>query len=238
MDMTKNDAVFPERDDPIIIMAMPRSGSSMVAGVFAAHGVFVGTCKEADSKNEKGFFEHVGFTKLVIELYGKGLISRNRTPEPHPDFKGRFMDLIKEDGYSGGPWLIKHAHVYHKIWKGFNPRFIVVKRDTASISESSRDLGWASSMSHIIEGQKMLDRIVKEHDAPVVDSNELIKGNYDSLEKAFKHCSLIFNKWTADDFIEPDLWRHSVEVPKEDTSVVMRDRSYVKPNLKKGQKHA
>ena len=238
MDMTKNDAVFEVRDDPIVIVGMPRSGSSMVAGVFAAHGVFTGVCKEADSRNEKGFFEHVGFMELVTELYGKGLISRNSVPETHPDFKPRLMELMERDGYSGGPWFVKHAHVFHNIWRDFNPRFIIVKRDTASISESARDLGWSSSMSHITEGQKMLDRVAKEHGAPIVDSNELIKGDYSSLERAFEYCGLIFNKWTANNFIEPGLWRHSVEESKEDTSVVMRDRNYVKPNPKKGQKRA
>lgn len=226
------------RDDPIVVIGMPRSGTSMVAGVFAAHGVFVGTCKEADSKNEKGFFEHVGFTELVIKLYGRGVISKNRVPEPHLDFKGRLMALMEEDGYDGGPWLIKHAHVYHRIWEGFNPRFVVVKRDAGSISQSAEDLGWRSSISYIIECQKMLDRVAKKHGAPVVDSNEVVKGNYDSLRAAFDSCGLIFNPWVAGQFIEPKLWRHSVEIPKEDTTVVMRDKSYVKPNPRKGQKRA
>jgi hypothetical protein len=223
------------RDDPIVVIGLPRSGTSMVAGTFAAHGVFVGTCKEADNKNPKGFFEHVGFTDLVIKMYGRGLISKNRIPESHPDFKPKLMELMERDGYSGGPWLVKHAHVYYRIWKDFSPRFVVVKRDSESISESAKELGWASSMSHIAGAQKILDRAAKERGAPVVYSNEIVEGNFDSLQKAFEYCHLTFNSWTASQFIDPSLWRHSVN---EDDAVVMHDKNYIEPNHRKGEKRA
>jgi hypothetical protein len=226
------------RDDPIIVIGLPRSRTSMVAGTFAAHGVFVGTCKEADSRNAKGFFEHLGFADLVIELYGKGLISRNEVPEPHPDFKPRFMELMERDGYSGGPWLVKHAHVFYKVWQGFKPRFVIVKRDTESIAESAREVGWVNSISHITKGQKMLDRVAKEYGAPVVLTDEVVQGDYCSLREAFDYCGLVFNGWTASRFIDPSMTRFSPKSMDNDTSVVMHDKSYIEPNHRKGEKRA
>ena len=222
----------------VVIIGLTRSGTSMVAGLFAHHGVFSGTCKEADSRNAKGFFEHVGFTNIVLELYGRGKVSRGEPLNPHPGFRRRMLTSLEEDGYEKGPWMIKHAPVYYKTWYDFEPSFVLVRRDTASISGSAEELGWKSGRAHIAEGQRLLNNLAEELKAPQVMSNELIEGNYASIRLAFEHCGLDFDEKIATEFIEPGLWKHSVKSLEEDTSVIMRDKNYVKPNHKKGQKHA
>lgn len=223
------------RDQPIIIIGLPRSGTSMVAGLFARHGVFTGNCKEADERNRKGFFEHVGFTSLVLELYGKGIVSKGIPVNPHPGLKRRLLEMIDKEGYEFGPWLIKHAPVYYPIWGDFEPKFIFVRRDTESITRSAEGVGWRTT--HIAGGQELLSAWAHKHKAPQVLSNELIRGNYISIQKAFEYCGLTFDEHIAADFIEPALWKHSQSL-EEDNTVVMRDKNYLKPNFKKGQKHA
>ena len=42
----------------VVVTGSGRRGTSMVAGLFAAHGVFFGDCKPADENNPRGYFEH------------------------------------------------------------------------------------------------------------------------------------------------------------------------------------
>lgn len=223
---------------PIVIIGLPRSGTSMVAGLFAHHGVFSGTCKEADYRNAKGFFEHVGFTALILEIYGRGVIGKGDPVRPHPAFKRKMLALLEEDGYTGGPWLIKHAHVYHHVWYDFEPQFVLVRRDTQSISDSTEECGWRAGSARLTRAQQLLDNLAKELNAPQVMSNELIKGDYNSIRIAFEYCGLDFDETIAADFIEPSLWRAPAKSLEDDTTVVMRDKNYLKPNHKRGQKRA
>ncbi len=42
--------------EPIIILGSPRSGTSLVSSIFAAHDVWVGTTKDGDQWNPRGYY--------------------------------------------------------------------------------------------------------------------------------------------------------------------------------------
>ncbi len=50
--------------EPIVVLGCPRSGTSLVAGLLHAHGVWVGDCRAADEHNPRGYFENKAIAKL------------------------------------------------------------------------------------------------------------------------------------------------------------------------------
>ena len=236
-------------EEPIVIIGLPRSGTSMVAGIFAEHGVFIGECKAANEQiNARGFYEHIGFTELLTNYYGRGLVSRGEEVEPMPGFREEILELMVRDGYKGGPWLIKHATVYHKIWEEFNPRFILVRRNSDSILQSTKSVRWKSNINVVRKGQEVLDRYSDCRCGVEVSSEKIIQGDYEELHNAFAHCGLVLDEKIVKEFVDPSLWRfkEELEQSEQDTTeeykdkhgiVVMRDKANMSLNYKKGQKH-
>ncbi len=167
---------------PIIIVAPPRSGSSMVASIFAANGVWCG--------------EHP-------------LKRMSNTPVPYPSFEnkaiesvlrlgGRIADAVPDDClwfFKGGPrwaWLILAQYPDAKIVK--------VKRKQKSILASSD----AGKKHGRIAQIKQVDKF----DGPYIDSDEILKGDLSSIAEAFDYCGLRLDEGIAKKCIHPDLWHH------------------------------
>lgn len=226
--------------EPIVIIGLPRSGTSMVAGLFAEHGVFVGNCKPADERNPKGFFEHIGFTQLVIKHYGNARVSKGIPVNPMVGFRDAIIKSIEEDGYSDGPWLIKHATVWHRLWEEFHPKFVLVRRPSEDILSSIKNVGWKPRTEIIDMGQTILNELAKLPHAIQVESNSIVDGDFTMLKRAFEHCGLELNEVLVKGFVDSALWnRFSEQWPEGlPSSAIMRDRTYLQPNYKKGQKHA
>ncbi len=54
---------------PIIIVGPPRSGTSMTAGILYRLGVDFGNIRPPDRQNPTGYFEDMGFLKLIDRIY-------------------------------------------------------------------------------------------------------------------------------------------------------------------------
>ena len=47
----------------VCIVGASRTGTNMLAGIFAAHGFFFGKCRPADDRNPKGYYENLAIYK-------------------------------------------------------------------------------------------------------------------------------------------------------------------------------
>lgn len=194
-------------DDPIIIISLPRSGSSMTAGIFAKHGVWVGPYRKGDTKNAKGYFESLPFKRAIIDRVGpivhKGILA--------PKLKGWKADavmLIKRHGYTGGPWLVKHSAMYYPLWHEFDAKYICVRRDLKSVERSGQASGMLRNPKAIGPHVEAMDYVRDNLGGVDVFTDEIVKGDYSSLERAFDACGLDFNPAIADEFVDPTLWHH------------------------------
>lgn len=202
------------KDTPIIILACPRSGSSMTAGLFAKHGVWYGTSREADSKNPKGYFENTHLKNLLKNTCGTGLLRLSyNIPREQAGFKSKVIKLLTDDGYQNGKYFFKHSALYWKVWHEFNPRFICVRRNFESTLNSNYDF-FNRAMSHedlitIIKAhEREMSYIEKHYGAATIYTDQIIEGEYGSLQNAMAYCGIKMDFKIVDEFVEPKYWKH------------------------------
>lgn len=188
----------------IAIMSFPRTGSSMTAGLFAKHGVWVGNCREGDGLNKKGYFENQDFKRLVKGIRLIGIHIADRTPfEPDKRVTDRLINLQPE-----APWLVKSSAMYWKQFDHLKPYYICVRRNKADCMASNkrallyREGHEASFDRHA----KEMDYLVETRQAINVYTDEVNQGDYSSLERAFEHCGIEIDLDIVKDFVSPKLW--------------------------------
>lgn len=202
-------------EDPILVMCMGRSGSSMTAGVLAAHGVWTGTTMRGDRANPRGYFENVEIKKRLIRWAGKDI---TRVYPPVPGWRARAERVVRSDGYVEGPWLVKHSVIFHRLWDEFeSPRYVLPRRDSEAIFQSVRRTrfhSWQSDdqLRETIElHQQTLDELRDTRDAVEVDTDAVVRGDLSTLRGAVEFCGLGFDENAAREFIDPSLWHSPLD---------------------------
>ena len=177
----------------IIILGLPRSGSSMVSGIFEAHGVWTGTCRGPDRCNEKGYFENIRF-KAYMKKYPPNVEAIDR--------------IMHKDGYTGGPWLWKVLSKENGEFDIFKPKYICCKRPAKDIFMSMRASGiYGGQMSN-----KKLKKFIRQRQARLrgieIDTSYLARGWFDQIALAIESCGLKYNQAITKDFVDEKLWHY------------------------------
>jgi len=196
--------------NPIVVLAIPRTGSSMVSQIIEKHGFFVGKDSDPNPLMPTGNSENLNLKHILIDMCGRGI---HLPKKFKPGFRKRMLDAIYAEGYDGGDWLAKHAAVYWPIWEEFEPRYINVRRNLASTFRSNTISGMAGKQGdlllHTIDVNLEQMRLVnKKYDAPYINSDEVIAGNYESLEKAFDHYGMTFDPAIPEQVIDRRHWHY------------------------------
>lgn len=192
---------------PIIILTIPRSGSSMTAGIFALHGVWTGPVKAPNEYNPKGYFESSLYLQRVVK-YLK-LVTYPKINATNTGWKQEVRDMLNIGGYTTGPYLFKHSARHFALWNDFNPYFVCVRRKMESIKRSKKRINRKGDI-HIairkdVEAMQYIDQHVRHVN---VYTDQVVDGDLSSLENAFDYCNLHFDPKVALDFIDPSLWHH------------------------------
>lgn len=198
--------------DPILIMATPRSGSSMTAGIFARHGIFTGKVPTPDPRNPHGSFESRAIRKIIPQHNGK-LVNRGLVSERVPGLREKIEAAFEDEGYKGGPWLWKGSALY---WPAFyewpSPKWVTVRRDfDATIRSLNKppyalkkdDQNW---LKHVIRlHHEQLD-VLDSMGAFAVDSQAVAHGDFTTIKAAIEGCGIAFDERIARDFVIPGQW--------------------------------
>ena len=197
----------------ILILCSPRTGSSMVAKIFHNHGVWTGeTCKvnrfNYDSyENEslkncvKSYWHHYS------QIHGKHF----GTPmEACQEYINGVNKAIANEKPTN-PWLFKMFVEGYKLFLHLKPKFVLIRRDTKQAIQSMKDKNPNNhDLISKIHNDRMnsMEYIEKTYGAAWVNTDEIIEGNYSSLNNAFDFCGLEFNSIIADNSIEKQKWHY------------------------------
>lgn len=197
--------------DPIIVVGMARSGTSLAAGMLAVQGVWVGT-----SLHEPRYLNPHGdlVNKKLSWIYTSGITQVSV-------FKKKIVSEIYSQGYSGGPWLVKHKVRADLcgLWKRAfnNPFFVTVRRDIASIYQSrnnmclykggkpfdvSFDQFKANAEIHIETMEQL-----KKQGAIEIWPDRIMNGDYSAITDICNQFGIDFDEEKAKGFLVPECWR-------------------------------
>jgi hypothetical protein len=185
----------------------------MTAGLLHMHGAWVGTCREGDAKNPRGYFESVPQKHLLKGWY-KAIVAKGIVPEPKPGWKDAIREAIRKDGYSGGPWLMKHSALYWKTWGEFeNPKWVICRRDPEDTFQSCRRSKLLAPnatddhLRHVIRlHHEQMDIIRDRFGGVEVDTQAVAKGDFDTIAAAVEHAGLDYSEQTVREFVDPSFW--------------------------------
>lgn len=195
-------------EEPIVLLAFPRTGSTMVSHIFRDHGVWLGECEPKMSNLPTGGGENIQIKTILRSMFSGGL---GEMKQHIPGFREKVERVLSKQGYEEGPWAMKHALAYWRAWDEFDPYYILIERDKDQLLASNNNSGVAG-----VSGKQLLDMYEKNEQemkhiktfAPTIKTSEIIKGDYSSIEDAFRYCGLDFDPNIANSVINPELWHY------------------------------
>ena len=180
----------------IALLCTSRSGSSMITGIFAAHGLELGEVRNSGPYKS---LENIVLRDHVRELSVRG---KNKFLEYIPALGGT-KELVEQLGVD----LFKCSV---ECWKPFEPfsTAVKIKRNIKNAAESVTKRGvdrdYDEAVKIIEKRYQMLDSIP----GPTIHTDKVMAGDYSELKAAFDYCGLVFDADLAKSCIDPTLWHH------------------------------
>lgn len=231
---------------PILITGAARSGTSMVAGVINICGAFGGNMSGPNHNNQKGMFENAKIRNEIVKPYLRsiGVDPLGQYPLPNiktipipNDLKDRVEGVMKEQGYSTGPWMYKGAKMCltWPMWHHAFPdaKWIIVRRRTPDIIRSCMKTGFMKAFQ-ISGNQKAVgassaetgwlwwvhqhedrfyEMITEGLNCKVIWPQRMLEGDYSQIYEMLEWLGL---EWKTEvlEFIDPKLWHTRQKMKK------------------------
>jgi hypothetical protein len=217
-------------DIPIFIVGLPRSGTSLVAGLIKTCGAWSGSTVPAGTYNPKGFFENKqirdGINKPLLANLGGDEAGVTELPslEDIPlsiSLRSDIARVLAEQGFTGrSPWMFKDAKL-SLTWPAFaaafpKARWLIVNRQIDDVVDSclrtpfmarhSKDpefwREWAANYIYRIEALKASGAKFWQLDADLLISGELAQ-----FQSVTRDLELTWNEKAIRGFISPNYWK-------------------------------
>lgn len=214
---------------PVFVVGLPRSGTSMIAGSIAACGAWTGQTVPGGDVNPKGFYESIYLrekvNKRILEAAGADPLGISPLPDLFnlPNVNGlrqTAYDLLEHEGYTRDrPWMFKEPKLT-LIWPVFAQAFphaywVVVRREKKHIIDSclrtpfmvqhgTDRVFWEDWADAYIARLELLKTTVTQ--CWEIQADNVAQGDYSDLEPLISWLGLRWNKAAVDQFVAPELW--------------------------------
>lgn len=203
---------------PVVILTTPRSGSSLLTKIIAAHGLWVGAHK---TDNGHGYCD---YENIELQRFVKTHWPRNSQggvyPSPHIKFR-QFVEALPPKGRRA---VFKGFIPIWRVWitEFWDADFVFCTRDRDEIIDSAYQKAIAPKTREDV-GEFLGRWIDRVHEVawllgrPVVNMSEVVAGDYRVLRDALALCSIDLNEKTVESCIDAKLWTRESAVREEST---------------------
>ena len=169
----------------IVLASVPKSGSSMVAGIFANHGVYFGKCEH----RTMGGNTYYSYENAVITDY-----FRNKK-------RGDLKTLLEQEAKIT-PFCFKTSPTNAKAFLNEVDALVIkIKRKPQNIIKSSAPHKAPMRKQQILE----LDSMPGEY----IDADAIMNGDYKTVKSALEKIGYEFSEELAKKAIDFKKWHHS-----------------------------
>lgn len=189
--------------DPILITGVPRSGTSMTAGIIYFCGAFGGAIN--------------GPGKRGGGMFGNATIQSKAVFPPAGDLRSCVENLIVQQGYANGQWFYKDTKLclawleWYKAFPG--ARWVIVRREEEEIISSciktkfmkgfdTRE-GWKSWVGEYLKRFEEMKRAGL--DMVEVWPTKFVGGDFTKIKKGIGELGLRWNEERVLNFVDPEL---------------------------------
>ncbi len=198
-----------EIERPTAIIGMARSGTSMIAGLFCAHGAWLGDSDGPRKLNPRGHFVNNAIGQV---LAGGG----------DPNFiRAEVRKIMEVQGYSGGPWIVKHSPSISHInsLRAFSPRWLFVRRKAIDVFNSRLNsqivkhgkiinpMSFDSFLKYYRRSTARMDLFKAEFGGHDIWPQSIHDGLHSRLEALLELSGLGFSPEKTQSFLLPEYWR-------------------------------
>jgi hypothetical protein len=216
---------------PILITGIPRSGTSIIAGVIKQCGAFIGNV------SRRGMYENDNIREHLVKqyFYRIGADPRGQFPIPSTinlpipgDWRERVEKIITMEGYhelNGGYWVYKGTGmsliwpVWHNAFP--NAKWIIVRRRTGDVIQSClkttymkayNDIDGWKGWVHQYE-RKFVEMMEAGVNCKIIWPERMVTGDFQQMKEVLEWVGL---QWTDEikDFIDPLLWNSRMKINK------------------------
>ena len=177
-----------------------RSGTSMIAGLFARHGVFFGDTVPGDEHNPHGYYEH----PELIRRIDMGTLA---------NWPQRFWEVARKEGYEDGkPWALKRGPQAWPWIRLMFPKIIIVCKRPKDQVLASRLRRWPGKKGRHgdmwRQTKRSLGKIIEESACPVITirTDRIVGGKYGQLRRAFRAFGLELEEAKVREWVDPSIW--------------------------------
>ena len=208
----------------VLILCTPRTGSSIVSQIFWRHGCWV-------SKQTAKYVNQFGYTtyedrsiRTVVKRqwtdYLKKFKHKKVNGAPIVPSK-RYLDNIKVIVNRTVPknvefWMFKTSAQSYPLFIQFDPIFIFVDRDEDQAVQSLYDKSLVREQYRSKDEMRKIYRrrmdtmsnIKEEHGGEWVNTDELMSGDYNSIQRAVEYCGLEYDPELVDASLHKKKWHY------------------------------
>ena len=215
---------------PIFVLGLPRSGTSLVAGVLKICGAWLGnTVPGGGQENPKGFFENIYLREqinktilnaLKVDPLGVNLLPDSSNLPPINGLTEMIEQGLQADGYGyTQPWLFKDAKIT-LLWPAYlkafpNAHWVIVRRDSKHIISSCLNTSfmrqhssdphyWSAWIDEYLSRLEDLKQATSNYTE--IWTPSLIEGDTSTLKEMNRSLALSWNEEEVTKFITPEYW--------------------------------
>lgn len=214
-----------------LIAGCPRSGTSLVAGLLAKHGVWIGDCIPSDQHNQMGYYENRKIVELTKKFLKTNRIRARSDSKPvsqselsfKPNLRRQINKALEnESGWKDcSAWLYKDSKMLltPTYWMDQFPdaTWILPLRDKEQIKRSLMNhevwIGRVqrSGLGHqhfdkMISNLRKSQEVLRANKQTILVKSDLLITDKGEAKKFIEKCGLTWDEKAYDEFVRPDLW--------------------------------
>jgi len=196
---------------PLVILMTSRSGSSMVSGIFAAHGLWY---SEPSPDDYSVFGNYKLYENQKMKRWLKRYFNIAGTRFVSEEWNDQFMVQVNRIYPEGQRWFWKGGVMFWPLWRQLDPYVVFIRRPLEQAVSSAFEKQGHNTVSReacremISARYRLMNQVRYETGGIDIRTDQVAEGNYETLQQAFAYCNLDFQPGLADDIVEPARWRH------------------------------
>ena len=187
---------------PIMLWITSRSRSSMVAAIFIKHGVWWGNTPAQISGYEMNENQKIkGLLKKYKTKHWKRVHLSPVSTQWNKEFTTDLMKIVPNDQQ----WMMKTGVEYYPAFRNISPHDVFIYRSPEGVAKSLSDKRADVEYQDALEVAKWrfnyMEQLRTVNGGVFVNTDEIISGDFTTLQDAFDYCKIDFSSDLAKEAI-------------------------------------